>query len=466
MIQWPLQALREIGVDPIVVVVGRQATELRSACGADVAFAVQSDPRGTGHAVLSAQAELKGFDGPLLVMNGDLPALRAPTLRSLIAVQRKTASSLALLTAFVEDPSGWGRIVRQNGAVRAIVEERDATRAERTLREVNVGVYCLPAKFLFRALRRVKPDNAQQEIYLTDVVAHAVASKAGVRDVAAPESEVGQVNHRVELAAMEKTLRGRINTGWMEAGVTLQDPDTTYIASGVTIGADTVIGANVHLNGRTRIGRRCRIDGSAFLTDATVGDEVHLRFGVVMTEAIVGDGCQIGPFAHLRPATVLGEGVHIGDFVETKNATLGRGTKANHLAYLGDTEIGSETNIGAGTITCNYDGFRKHRTVIGDRVQVGSDTQLVAPVSLGDDVYVASGSTVRRDVPPGALVFNPRQQAQRAGWVEARRAREVLPADTAGRSSGASAKAKKPASGKATKPVKRARSSRAKQFKS
>jgi bifunctional UDP-N-acetylglucosamine pyrophosphorylase/glucosamine-1-phosphate N-acetyltransferase len=213
----------------------------------------------------------------------------------------------------------------------------------------------------------------------------------------------------------------------MAAGVTLEDPDTAYIGPDVTIGSDTVIGPNVHLRGATSIGSDCRLDGSAYLTDARIADGVHLRFGVVMTEVEVGTQCVIGPFAHLRPGTKLANAVHIGDFVETKNAVLGSGTKANHLAYLGDTEIGRETNIGAGTITCNYDGFRKHRTVIGDRVQVGSDCQLVAPVTVGNDVYVASGTTVRRDAPDGVLVFNAREERQREGWVAARRARSELP---------------------------------------
>jgi bifunctional UDP-N-acetylglucosamine pyrophosphorylase/glucosamine-1-phosphate N-acetyltransferase len=222
---------------------------------------------------------------------------------------------------------------------------------------------------------------------------------------------------------MERTLRSEINERWMAAGVTLEDPDTSYIGPDVTIGSDTVIGPNVHLRGTTSLGSSCRLDGSAYLTDAKIGDSVHLRFGVVMSEVEVGRDCAIGPFAHLRPGTKLGNSVHIGDFVETKNSVLGSGTKANHLAYIGDADIGSETNIGAGTITCNYDGFQKHRTVVGSRVQVGSDCQLVAPVTLGDDVYVASGTTVRRDAPNGVLVFNAREERQREGWVAARRAR-------------------------------------------
>jgi bifunctional UDP-N-acetylglucosamine pyrophosphorylase/glucosamine-1-phosphate N-acetyltransferase len=220
---------------------------------------------------------------------------------------------------------------------------------------------------------------------------------------------------------MEKTLRERINGKWMASGVTLKDPQTTYIDEGVTIGKDTVIGPNTHLRGGTTIGERCQIDGSAFLTDTELEDEVHLLFSVVMTSSRVASGAIVGPFAHLRPGTALGRNVHIGNFVEAKQATIGDGTKANHLTYLGDCTIGRETNIGAGTITCNYDGFKKYRTTIGDRVQVGSDSTLIAPISLGDDVYVATATTIRHDVPAGALVYNEREERVREGWTEKKR---------------------------------------------
>src|SRR5215470_9549257 len=246
-------------------------------------------------------------------------------------------------------------------------------------------------------------------------------------------AEVGQINSRGEPAAMEKTLRTQINAKWMAAGVTLEDPDTAYIGPEVTIGRDTAIGPNVHLRGRTAIGEGCRLDGSAFVSDSTIGDGTHLRFGVVITESQVGARCEIGPFANLRPKTRLADEVHIGDFVETKNAVLGHGTKANHLAYMGDAEIGRDTNVGAGTIICNYDGFVKQRTVIGDRVQVGSDSTLVAPVQIGDDAYVATATTVRRNVTPGALVFNPREQEERPGWVAAFRARKTAGAPLSNR---------------------------------
>ena len=407
----------------MVVVVGPDSHELRRACGDDVAFAVQREPRGTGHAVRAARQALAGYDGPVLVMSGDLPLLHARTLRRLVRAQ-EAHGGIALLTASIDDPSGWGRIVRRGRRLSGIVEQRDATPQERRIAEVNVGVYCVPAPLLFSLLRKVKPDNVQGEIYLTDIVELALRLDHKVSVVSVDAIEVGQVNSRRDLARLERIQREQINERWMAKGVTLQDPATTYIDIDVRIGRDTTIGPNVHLRGATRVGTGCRIDGSAYITDCEIASDVHLRFSVVMTDAKVGNGCAIGPFAHLRPASKLASGVHIGDFVETKNTTMAPGSKANHLAYLGDAQIGRDTNVGAGTITCNYDGFNKFPTVVGDRVMIGSDTQLVAPVRLGDDVYVASGSTVRDDVEAGALVFNPRSQAQRHGWVAARRAIE------------------------------------------
>ena len=424
LIHWSLDAVRAAGARPIVAVVGPGAAELRAACGDDIRFAVQRHPRGTGHAVLVTASQLAAHRGPVLITAGDLPLLRPQSLRRLVRAHAGTADGLALLTARIDNPAGWGRIERRGRQVAAIVEERDATAEQRAIGEVNVGVYCLRAPLLFELLRQVKPDNAQGEIYLTDIVRLALAGGAPVRGIAVEAVEVGQVNSRRELAQLEASSRERINEHWMAAGVTIEDPATAYIGPAVRIGRDTVIGPNVHLRGATRIGANCRIDGSSYITDSRLGEAVHLRFGVVMTEAEVGRDCVIGPFAHLRPATKLAAGVHIGDFVETKNATLATGAKANHLAYIGDAEIGRDTNVGAGTITCNYDGFHKHRTIVGARVQIGSDTQLVAPVRLGDDVYVASGSNVRHDVPAGALVFNPRSQETRAGWVARRRASE------------------------------------------
>lgn len=424
MVRWLLDALERARVAPVVVVVAPDGAEVRAACAAPVSggaaavFAVQREPRGTGDAALAAATALRGFSGSVLVLNGDLPLLRPESIRRVVETHREAGAGLTVLTAKVVDPYGWGRILRRDGRVIGIVEERDASAAERALGEVNVGVYCARVPLLFELLRGLSPDNAQGEIYLTDIVGRAARAGETIADAAVDAAEVQQINSRGELAAVEKIVRRRVNAEWMAAGVTMEDPETTYVGPDATIGADTFVGPNVHLRGRTSIGSGCRLDGSAFITDSIVADGVHLRFGVVLTGAEVGARCQIGPFAHLRPRTRLGEDVHIGDFVETKNAVLGRGVKANHLAYLGDAEVGQGSNIGAGTITCNYDGFDKYRTVIGERVQVGSDSTLVAPVVLGDDAYVATATTVRRDVSSGALVFNPRGQEERAGWVE------------------------------------------------
>ncbi|MFI5364458.1 MAG: bifunctional UDP-N-acetylglucosamine diphosphorylase/glucosamine-1-phosphate N-acetyltransferase GlmU [Candidatus Binatia bacterium] len=430
LIAYPLAALRRVGVDPIVVVVGYQADAVRAACAPfDTRFAVQTEQKGTGDATRAAQAALRGFTGDLVLVYGDLPFLCPDTFQHLIAAHRRARATVSLLTERLDDPAGFGRIVRDaDGQIARIVEDRDATDAQRGIREVNVGVYCADADFLFQALAQLRPANAQAELYLTDIVASARAHGARVADAQTAPGEAAQISSRLDLAAREKTLRDEINRKWMAEGVTLEDPATAYIGPDVTIGCDTVIGPNVTLRGRTRLGDGCRLDGSALITDAVVGDRAYIKFGVVMTEATLADDVQVGPFAQLRPGTTLGARVHIGNFVETKKAAVGAGAKAMHLAYLGDTEIGAATNIGAGTITCNYDGFRKQRTTIGARVQVGSDSTLVAPVTIGDDAYVATATTVRKDVPPGALVFNPRDQAQRLGWVAARRAREAAPA--------------------------------------
>ncbi len=427
LISYPLAALRSAGVDPIVVVVGYQAEAVRAACAPyAVRFAVQAEQRGTAHAAQRARSALRGFDGDLFLVYGDLPFVRPDTFGRLVAAHRQAKASISLLTATVDDPTGFGRVVRDgHGRVARIVEERDATDAERAIGEINVGVYCVDAGFLFRTLEHVRPGNVQGEFYLTDIVGLALAEGARVAGVAAAAVEGAQISSRGDLAEREKTLRDEINRKWMAAGVTLEDPATAYIGPDVMIGRDTVIGPNVILRGATRLGQGCTLDGSALITDTTIGDKVHVKFGVVMTAATLADDVQVGPFAQLRKGTHLGRQVHIGDFVETKEAVIGARSKANHHAYLGDTEIGEDVNIGAGTITCSYDGFRKHRTVIGHRVQVGSDSQFVAPLRVGDDAYIATATTVRRDVPPGALVFNSKDQQLRAGWVAARRAREA-----------------------------------------
>jgi bifunctional UDP-N-acetylglucosamine pyrophosphorylase/glucosamine-1-phosphate N-acetyltransferase len=429
LLRYPLAALRELGADPVVVVVGHQADVVRRVAEASgiagVRSALQAEQRGTGHAVRCALAALGDWSGDVLILYGDAPLIRTGTLRRLVERHRAAGADLSLLTVRYDDPTGYGRIVREpDGRVRGIVEERDATPGERAITEVNPGFYCVRAAVLRELIGALRDDNEQREYYLTDIV--GLAARGG-RTVIALETdqpaEVAGINSRDELARMEAALRAETVERWMAAGVTFEDPATAYVGPDVEIGPDTVIGPNVTLRGTTRIGRGCRLDGTSWLVDATLADDVHLLFGCWVQESTIGAGADIGPFARLRPGTRLAERVHIGNFVETKKAVLGAGTKANHLTYLGDCEIGPDTNVGAGTITCNYDGFDKHVTRIGARVQIGSDTQLVAPVEVADDAYVAAGTTVTRDVPAGALAVSRTPIKIVEGWVERFRAR-------------------------------------------
>jgi len=426
LIRRVLESVYPLAPDPLVVVVGHQAQEVRrAAAGFDALFAVQTEQRGTGDAVAVALPLLGDLRGDVLVIYGDAPALSTATLAALVEFHRAKGADLSLVTALLENPQGYGRILRNAaGEVLGVVEERDLVGDQKTLREVNAGIYCVKGDLLRTLVDALRPDNAQREYYLTDIVGLAIGKGKRVATFAAADPlEVLGVNSRGELSAMERRLWDRLAAKWMERGVTIRDPATVYIGEEVTIGADTEIGPNTHLRGRTQIGERCRIDGTCYLQDAHLGNDVHLRFGVVITEGRVSDRAVVGPFAHLRPGTDLGPEVHIGNFVETKNARIGARTKANHLSYLGDATVGEDTNIGAGTITCNYDGFRKYQTVIGSRVQIGSDTQLVAPVEVGDDAYIGAGTTVTKPVRPGALVTSRVPQREVPGWVAKRRAR-------------------------------------------
>jgi bifunctional UDP-N-acetylglucosamine pyrophosphorylase/glucosamine-1-phosphate N-acetyltransferase len=412
----------------LVVVVGHQAEEVQRQCGqADVTFALQREQRGTGDAVRAAQPYFSGFSGNILIVCGDTPLLTSGTLAQFVRQHRERQATLSVLTVCLDDPAQYGRVIRTaNGNVLKIVEARDATDAERAVREINTGIYCVRSDFLFPALERLQPLNAQGEYYLTDIVAQAVAAGLPTfATLAQDPNEVGGINSREDLAMMEKSRQAQLRSRWMAAGVTLEDPDTVYIDEEVTIGQDTVIGPNTQLKGKTHIGERCRIDGSAYIINSRIGDDAHIRFSVVLNESEVGDRAEVGPFAHLRGGAVLASRAEVGNFVEVKKSVIGEHSKAKHLAYIGDTEVGRDSNIGAGTITCNYDGFRKHKTKIGDRVQVGSDTTLVAPITIHDDVYIATATTVRHDVPAGALVFNTRQEQVREGWTAAKRKKEA-----------------------------------------
>lgn len=424
---YPLRVARGLRPITIAVVVGYGAEEIKQVClgddetdVTDITWVVQKEQLGTGHAVRCAREAFVDFSGDLLILSGDVPMVTGETLVELLRVHRARRSAVTVLTARLEQPAGYGRILRDpEGAVIAIREESDANESEKKIGEINSGIYAVAPKFLFAALDGLSNINKQGEFYLTDIVREALMNGERVETVPlAQPREILGVNTREELAFMERSLQEKINQRWMESGVTLKDPQTTYIEGGVSIGRDTIIGPNTHLSGRTILGERCLIDGNAYVADSRFGSDVHLKFSVVISGSDLGDRAEVGPFAHIRPGTVLKGDVRIGSFVEVKNSTVGDGTKASHLSYIGDTVIGKECNIGAGTITCNYDGFDKHRTTIGDRVQVGSNTQLVAPVVVEDDTYIAAGSTITRDVPSGALALSRVAQRHVSGWVE------------------------------------------------
>jgi bifunctional UDP-N-acetylglucosamine pyrophosphorylase/glucosamine-1-phosphate N-acetyltransferase len=426
ILAYGLRTVRSLNPDKIVVIVGHKAEEVKKSFGDDrIVWIHQEKQLGSGHAVLCAQKEFQDYPGDLLILSGDVPFITRATLARLIDRHRERRAAVTLLTASVDQPRGYGRILRnRHGEVAGIVEEADATDAEKTIEEINAGIYAVSPRFLFSALQGSTQSNRQGEYYVTDIAAAACLKGEIVQSVQSEDpTEILGINTREELATMEGLLRERVNRKWMEAGVTLLDPQTTYIDETVEIGAETVIGPNTHLKGRTVIGERCLIEGSAYLTDARLGNDARLKFSVVLSQCEVGEAVEVGPFAHLRPGAVLKRNVHIGSFVEVKNSVVDEGTKANHLSYIGDAVLGKESNIGAGTITCNYDGFEKHRTIIGNRVQIGSHTQLVAPVAVGDDAYIGAGSTITEDVPPRALALSRVPQKHIEGWVERFRAK-------------------------------------------
>ena len=404
MLSYPLAAAEALSPDHLIVVVGRDAADVREKFEGRTAFVDQIEQRGTGHAVLQARKALEGFNGDVLILYGDTPLLRTDTLRRMVACKAEKNADLVMLTAAIDVP---GIVVRgETGNVAKIVEATDATPEELAIEERNTGVYLLGADLLWDALSRVDDDNAQGEIYLTTIVEIAVADGKLVEALTLDDAEEALgVNTRVELAQAAAGIRSRVNARLMQSGVTLIDPANTYIDEGVEIGRDTLIEPG------------CVIQG-----DSKVGSGVHLKPHCVIESSVIGDDVELGPSAHLRPNCVLGNGVRIGNFVEVKNSTLGDGAKAAHLSYIGDADVGAKANFGCGSIVVNYDGISKSRTHVGDRAFVGCNSNLIAPVSLSQDTFIAAGSTVTHDVPEGALSVARARQRNVEGWVNRRAA--------------------------------------------
>jgi bifunctional UDP-N-acetylglucosamine pyrophosphorylase / glucosamine-1-phosphate N-acetyltransferase len=408
LIAYPLRLARTLS-DRVVMVVGPGADDVRALVGQDVAIAEQLERLGTGHAVLQARSACPA-EGIILVLAGDMPLLSLETLERLVQHHRATGAAATVLTAVVERPQGYGRVLRQGGRVKRIVEDRDATDDQKKINEINTSVYCFDAKRLWPTLGELKPDNDQGELYLTDVVGLLARAGAGVEGVAVGDpAEALGVNDRKQLAQVAAIQRRLTLDRLMAEGVTVLDPASTYVDDTVTIGSDAVIGTG------------CQI------VSCQVADGVRLRPYCVITDSEIHEGAELGPFCHLRPKAVIGAKAKLGNFVEVKKSRIGRGSKANHLAYIGDATIGDGVNIGAGAITCNYDGFTKSETKIGDGAFIGTNVSMVAPLTIGEGAYIGSGAVITKDVPPDALAVERSPQVTKEGWASRRRTRVATP---------------------------------------
>jgi bifunctional UDP-N-acetylglucosamine pyrophosphorylase/glucosamine-1-phosphate N-acetyltransferase len=423
LIQHVLNAAAETDPEKLVLVLGHQADKVRSAVESfRTEIVLQAEQLGTGHAVKQATDAIAAASGPVLILCADTPLLTGKTLSEVLDVHRKSRAAVTLITAKVENPFGYGRVVRGKSGVMRVVEEKDASTAQKKITEVNAGIYCFEKKFLLSSLTRIGNSNAQGEYYLPDTIELARKNKLRVSALLCENTdEVMGVNSRVDLSRAEAVVRERINRKWMQDGVGMIDPDTTYVGIDVTLGRDTVLYPNVRIEGRTAIGEACTIYPGSRIKDSMIASNVTVKDHSVIEDSDISSGASIGPFAHLRPGAVVKERAKIGNFVELKKSTIGEGSKANHLSYIGDATVGKDVNIGAGVITCNYDGYDKYPTVIEDNVFVGSDAQLVAPVRIGRGALIAAGATITRDVPADALGISRAPQEVREGFASRRR---------------------------------------------
>ena len=418
MLKHVIDSIRNSGIDDINVIIGKGAELVQErTLDKNVSYSLQAEQLGTGHAVKCAEEFLRDKKGVVAIFTGDTPLIKQSTIERLVSDHIADNNAATILTAIVDDPTGYGRIVRENNQVSKIVEHKDCNEEELKINEMNSGIYCFDIELLVEALGKLDNNNEQGEYYLTDVIEILKSKNKKIGAVLTDYEETIGVNSRVQLAQAEEILRNRINLKHMENGVTLIDPKATYIGIDVEIGKDTIIYPNNILEGNTKIGDNCLLYQNSRIVDSIIGDEVDIQSSVILDSSI-GDNTTVGPFAYIRPETTIGRNARIGDFVEIKKSTIGDGTKVSHLTYIGDAEVGSECNFGCGTVIVNYDGKNKHKTIIGDHSFIGCNTNLVSPVTIHDNTYIAAGSTITSEVKEGDLAVARAKQRNISGWVE------------------------------------------------
>ena len=420
--KWVIDASEAAGADKVCAVVGHKAETVKEVLGDVCEFALQAEQKGTGHAVMQAIDVIKNSKGEVVILNGDTPLITAETINKAIEYHKNNGNQATVITAILDDATGYGRIVRDNdGSVLKIVEQKDASKEEKKINEVNSGMYVFDAQSLVYALDKITPNNAQGEYYLTDTLEILLSAGKKIGGYAISDNdEIRGINDRVQLNEAEKIMQKRINEYHMRNGVTMRNPESVYIEDGVEIGNDTEICQNVTIKSGTKIGSDCVIGSGSMLDRAVIHDGVDVLSSVIL-ESEVDEGTHVGPFAYIRPNCHVGKEVKVGDFVELKNSNIDDGTKISHLTYIGDSDVGKRVNFGCGTVTCNYDGKKKYRTTIGDDCFVGCNTNFVSPINVGDGVYIAAGSTITEDIPENSLSIARARQVNKEGWKDKRK---------------------------------------------
>ncbi len=420
--KWVIDASKAAGADKVCAVVGHKAETVKEVLGNVCEFALQAEQKGTGHAVMQAIDVIKNSKGEVVILNGDTPLITAKTINKAIEYHKNNGNQATVITAILDDATGYGRIVRDNdGSVLKIVEQKDASEEEKKINEVNSGMYVFDAQSLVYALDKITPNNAQGEYYLTDTLEILLSAGKKIGGYAISDNdEIRGINDRVQLNEAEKIMQKRINEYHMRNGVTMRNPESVYIEDGVEIGNDTEICQNVTIKSGTKIGSDCVIGSGSMLDGAVIHDGVDVLSSVIL-ESEVDEGTHVGPFAYIRPNCHVGKEVKVGDFVELKNSNIDDGTKISHLTYIGDSDVGKRVNFGCGTVTCNYDGKKKYRTTIGDDCFVGCNTNFVSPINVGDGVYIAAGSTITEDIPENSLSIARARQVNKEGWKDKRK---------------------------------------------